>query len=152
MKKFGETADGRIVFSESNVISTPVGNSSVLTNPPSPPAAPPCWNVLEQLATCHWSLVTCHLSLETCHFLFVTCHLSLVTCHFSLVICHLSLVTCHLLRVTFQAVEYTPGVSRNPKIYDMTCIKTNCCMWHLSLVTCHMSLVTCHLSHVTCIH
>jgi len=90
------------------------------------------------------------------HISFVTCHMSLVTCHLSLVTCHLSLVTCHLSHVTFQALQYTPGVSRNPKIYDMICNKNivTCYMslvtCHLSIVSCQLSLVTCHLSLVTC--
>ena len=43
-----------------------------------------------------------------------TSHMSHVTYHMSHVTCHISLVTC-----TCQAFDYTPSVSKNPKILDM---------------------------------
>ena len=97
------------------------------------------------LVTCHLSPVTCHLSPVTCY-LSLACHtlytlvsswshkesknmqydelkgaifyLSRVTCHLSLVTCHLSLVTCQSSLVTTCRLWWTPGVRRNPKIYD----------------------------------
>ena len=64
---------------------------------------------------------------------------------FTFAFCPLFLVTC-----TCEALDYTPGVSRNPKIYAMKREFFFSLTCHMLLVTCHLSLVTCHMSLVTC--
>ena len=119
------------------------------------------WHITFLLVICHFSLCTCnmlytlvhsshhkkykniwHDGYTNCYLSLVNCHLCNVTlapCHFSLVT--LSLVIYHLAFVTCWRLWCTPGIIKNPKMYDMMG-KENC---HLSLVTCHGNYVNCHL-------